>query len=623
MKKPNKIGDLYLFLLILSTAAVGTTYSVLSLLRFYSYHAGILDLGVAYMPMYNEFHGNLIQGYYGVILPQVFSYIIFAPFFGIFPAIPELLVFQDIWIACGAIPLYFLGKRLGLNGFATFALSLSYLLYFPLGGVYWFDFHYMSLFPTFFFLFAWAYFAERRNLAIIFAFMASMMNYLVPSMMFIAAVVIFLRDYREKKYRNLLPFTIIATSIAIYLYVNLAIGLRSETVYIGLPPVFSIPNPAIRYMYPIMLFLPLLFLSFLAPEFLLIGAPFFAFVYSSNYFPYMSLMFYQYPVLITPIVFVSAFVGASRIKRIPRLSRTLKPLVSAVLFLNVLFFAFLTPVGNVMTSPYDAQVSGLLLGTGYSYSTMEDIAIHPYDKYITNALNEIPYGSSVMLQGNMPNFLYRYNWTLPENMNNHNVPNYSVVDPYSSFYTSPSEYGSNLSNVSILQDNWLMKFHNFKVVSEQDGIVLMSDLHMKSTLPFVPLFQAIEPSSLDYPVKVTETGNLTILPAIDTGSGGWYGPYTWLVPGQYSLHLFLKSPGVSPSSWFTLQVANTSVVGHTQTVIYQHNVYGSNLSSTGISEITFSFTSQFFLSSVEFRAFYMHWDAPIYLQGITISQESI
>ena len=603
--------------IIVVTAAwlfVGGTYSALSLLRYFSFHAGVFDLGVAYAQIYSVFHGLIGNGTIGDYQIQKSINLLMAPFFGLTGEIPYLLVFQSLWLSFGSIPLYYISRKFVRGTFVPAAVSLSYLFYYPLGGDYWFDFHFMAIFPTFFLLFYAFYLYGMRRAAMVSAILAMITDFLVPAIMIIGALTLLHSEWKDRGIRNSFAWAIVAVGTAIYVIVFLSYGTYSATQWINQAIVYPVNIPGLTEYYPLYLFLPVLFLSLLAPEYAIMLLPFLAFIYSNNYLPYFSLMFYQYPALFAPILFLSAAKGISRIGRLSRSRTMMKGVATALVAFNIILFAFLTPVGNLMTAEYDNQAGGIFTGQPFSYNTMQDITYSQQDTYLNEAIAMIPHWSTVMIQDNMPQLSYQYHWLLPEDVNASNLPQYALLDPYSSKFTGGSYYGSNESKTAILQANWLIYNYGYGILAELDGITLL-ERNYTGSAEFVPIDRAIGAGSFFFPGNSTASNGSEIIPAIGNGSYGFYGPYTFLTPGSYEITFKIYAESPSGNQSLDLQIANTSYLGQTVDLqVHLDSSYFGSLART----FTAYFNTTNFLSLVEFRAFNLHMISSIVFSGVQI-----
>lgn len=136
------------------------------------------DLGIYDNMIFNAMKGRLFQAtvLYG---PGKFNSLsghaeyavpLFAPFYAIKPGAETLLVIQAVAFGGAAIPLYLFARTM-LGRLTSTLLSLAYLLFAPLHGPQFYDFHWLPMcIPMFFFLF-YAIARHKRWLAYLMVFL--------------------------------------------------------------------------------------------------------------------------------------------------------------------------------------------------------------------------------------------------------------------------------------------------------------------------------------------------------------------------------------------------------------------------------------------------------------------
>ena len=125
-------------------------FSYFTILRHYSFDSGAWDLGTYEQMLWNTINsGRLfwtapdVINSTGFFFGTHFSPILFIilPIYFLYQATETLLVLQSFVIALGALPLYWLARDELKSKIGGFVIALAYLLYAPLHGVNWFDFH--------------------------------------------------------------------------------------------------------------------------------------------------------------------------------------------------------------------------------------------------------------------------------------------------------------------------------------------------------------------------------------------------------------------------------------------------------------------------------------------------
>ncbi len=162
------VSEIVVFLSVLCYALI---FSFFTIQKYNLFHAYAWDLGIFNQSFWTTLHsGRLFYSTVeqfiipsGVFFGTHFSPILFfvLPFYALGSSPQTLVVFQSFILALGAIPLYFFAKNSLNSRFVAVAFSLSYLIYPPLQGVNWFDFHVQAFLPLFFFSTFYFLFKEK------------------------------------------------------------------------------------------------------------------------------------------------------------------------------------------------------------------------------------------------------------------------------------------------------------------------------------------------------------------------------------------------------------------------------------------------------------------------------
>lgn len=431
--------DIFLSVTILSSIVFASIYSLLTTMRLLSFHAGIFDLGVNSSLLYNVVKTGIPEHTFlthGVAMNKLI-YIPLSALYAIYPHQITILTIQDFWISGGTPVLYCITKIVTKDRITSLFISLSYLIYYPMAGVYWFDFHFMAFFPTLFFLTFYFYLKGSKKISFFFGFLAMITDLLSPLIMLffsIYVIVVGRRNNYTHYIKNTYVLGLMFSSGFILLLSTLYFGINYPTSYLNVGQqsfLAPIPNPiADKGGYIFGMTAPTLLFSFASPETMMMTVPYFLFALKNNYFPYISTMFYQYPSLATPPIFVSTVYGLKRItERISkvRIKKNMLKLSAIILILNVILALFLTPLGNFATD------SG-------PYNTRENISANQTTIEMYKIIDMVPKNSSILLQDNMPQFTEGYNWTLPDFLKPDQIPSYIFTDPYSPSFDTYSLY---------------------------------------------------------------------------------------------------------------------------------------------------------------------------------------
>lgn len=184
----RKIYRLGLLIFILLFVGYIIVWSIISLDRFYSLHAGVLDLGINMYRGWVLYHNNWnLKTYLGYFAMSPFVFI-FSPIM-LLESYPLILIIQTIVLALPGIFLYMISRELKINPLYSAIIASLYLMYFPLAGINYTDFHYQSFFILFFV--AGYFFQLRKKLMVSFIFfaLASMVRFPYVAFVLIYAVV--------------------------------------------------------------------------------------------------------------------------------------------------------------------------------------------------------------------------------------------------------------------------------------------------------------------------------------------------------------------------------------------------------------------------------------------------
>ena len=126
--------------------------SYFTILKHRHFNTYSYDLGIYDNQFWQALHGHpfrstpsLREGNWSILrIHAEFSLYAFLPFYAIAPRAETLLILQSVTIAAGAIPIYRIAAR-RLTAAIAALLALAYLLYPPLHGANFYDFHFQPL----------------------------------------------------------------------------------------------------------------------------------------------------------------------------------------------------------------------------------------------------------------------------------------------------------------------------------------------------------------------------------------------------------------------------------------------------------------------------------------------
>ncbi|GGM79255.1 hypothetical protein GCM10007108_16850 [Thermogymnomonas acidicola] len=492
------------WILIAEIAVYSAVWSYISLMRYLHFGAAVFDLGVASATIYKAFHGGIIGTAADPrpIQVQKLIYLVLAPFYDIDPRPEFLLVFQSIWIPLGAVPLFLASRKLGMEKTEALLIASSYLLYFPLAGVNWFDFHFMALFPTFFLLCLYAYVSDRKALFGVTAVLATITDLMVPLIMFAFAVYAVIEGrYRGKR---CIPYTVLPASAGALVFLAVSLyfgpGYLLNWLHLGghgsiLSMVSDPGGPLLtrKVMWFILMSIPPLFMYLLSPRSAIMFIPYVLFVAAYSYTPYFTVTLYQYPALYSPVIIYSAAKGYAFLRSKIGSGRA-KYALFAVLAVSLITYSLFSPVGEAFTYQYtyghDPNLSNVI--PPYTLSQMEP---KQYDTYMWAMVRMVPPGTTVLLQNDEPQLATVNNVVMPWSP----VPeldfNYSLANPYSKWFYPGAVISPGAVTYFQTWFNYALLSGEYSIVSEEDGLTLISLGQHSGPVAFSPVNVQLEPVS--------------------------------------------------------------------------------------------------------------------------------
>ena len=501
------------FTLIFSIAS-----SVLSYRKYISFNDSVYDLGVS---------SDLIKN--ALTSPIAYNkliYFLMFPIYHFFPSQVGLIVFQDSFICAGSIPLYFISRKIIEDRKSSIIISLLWLLYFPLTGVEWFDFHFMALFPTLFLIgYAFLVYGKYKK-SLIFMYLAGITDLLAPVILIFLIIVLIIKKAKVPKYylyTIIIPIIVVLT-VVIIKYPSYILG------FINIHSLYS--NPEILYsslnrkiLYFVLAGIPLGLLSFIVPEVLLL-IPYMGLIFAHNYTPYFQPILYQYPALIASGMFIAFICGLKKISS-SKLKVQIKHIMPVIIAITVVTWFLFTPYGNLLTDnnsgiPYINNVS---MG---NYDTYSSITYSIEDRELNSMISKIPKGSSVAIQNNMPQLVQSYNYILPCNGYN-GSPQYIITDPYSVwFYNVKLDPGTYTDTLTLVNEKLNSK--NYGILYEESGMILLEKSYTGIPAKFIPYKINVQNNSI---INFMPPGNYSVQTNVNITLIGSTGTYNIISENGY------------------------------------------------------------------------------------------
>jgi len=380
-------GNKYELFMLASIAVYSAVFSYFTYLKHMSFLSYAWDLGTFDQIMYSSVFagkpfyysadlfmngsGNYLAIHFSPILALLF------PIYYVAPGISTLLVIKSVAIGAAAYPLFRIVRRLTCSDMAALYIGLAYLLNPGIHGANWFDFQPQSLAPllifaTYYLLIAkrWAYYFPALTLTLmieehvtlgVLLLLVSQLIYsrrgdlkrlldrgLRENQVFLVSVMLCLASYgasaaMKAVYPIRPEFRDVYAASSAYGVLGYGGDVLSAPLRAILDPQAALGalthDSALKLLYMLMLFAPLLFLPFLS-GFLAVNALLVVPLMLSNYRPYY-MIGSHYPLYFMPSFFIVYAYAVSRLKE--RGTGVAK----AALIASTVIIAALSPVSSL------------------------------------------------------------------------------------------------------------------------------------------------------------------------------------------------------------------------------------------------------------------------------------
>jgi uncharacterized membrane protein len=653
--------DRFALPLLVSIAAYIVYWSEISIERFYALHAAVADLGYNMELLWNQTQVGVPS------LTQYLEYVAYYPVATILSPLsladsyPLLLFVQSAALGLAALPLYLIAKDKLKLGPAAYLISAAYLLYFPLAGLNWFDFHIEAFFIP---LFLTGYFLITRGrirlgAALILLSGGTTYPYMILVVLF---SVICVGEFLVQRYllqrvvssEGLRVFILLAISSAsILAYQHWLFNANLHGGSLSVP----VNN---RLEVLALVFVPLGLFPLGSWRWSLMVLPFAALILTNpcNCYSFPPIFTEQYSALFIPFVFLGTidtirFLGEKisklsvgehvRVRAIPRrLHRPDQRLISLTLtsgvVLTVLLYASIfEPYGPY--NDYTPDAFNLASQTRINWTIYDDL-----EQLAHVVPKTTPY---VLFQNDMPELLPRplaYDNT-PLTTGFDSWENATLTDASSGYFPLIQPYGPPVEARILYSvgNPWSPDFpyspvpgismYNFTrvlydsgdygVLGEVDGMLALErgyDANPEAYAPYSATFPA--QSMLNATSKIPGVAGTPTITGINLSNWTklFYGPYTFLSPGWYRVSFSLRVTNDSPSNVIALYVdANNGklIVGSN----YAHYITGENFTGTNTwDNINWTFYCNDSYQRVEFVGIVGNWVGSLSLRSVQLTQ---
>ncbi len=346
-------------ILAISTIIYAAYFIYASFIRYENFYAGRFDLGNMVQTVWNTAHGNIFRltdpnatrEISRLAFHSDFILVLFAPFYWIWEDPRTLLLIQTVVLSFGGIFVYLIANHVLKNKNIALVFAFSYFLSPAVQFTNLYDFHSVTLSTTFFLATFYFMFKKEYGSMLVFLILAAITKEQVWTITAMIGLYLF---FAHKK-RVMGTFIFLSSSIVFYVlvwylmpynlgkehfaldyYSNFGDSPAKIIAGIFLKPIETIKTILLpdRILFIKQVFLPLGYLSFFAPVFLIFAGPDLAInLLSAN--PPLHQIYYQYSAAITPFAFISAVFGIkfirSKIPEIPYVAFSIIFLILAIL----------------------------------------------------------------------------------------------------------------------------------------------------------------------------------------------------------------------------------------------------------------------------------------------------
>lgn len=328
----------------ISTLIYIAYFTYASFLRYDNYYAGKFDLGNMAQTVWNTVHGNIFmltdpngtREISRLAFHSDFILILLSPFYLIWEDPRMLLVIQTLVLSLGGIFVYKISNHVLKNKNLSLVFALGYFISPAVNFTNLYDFHSVTLATTFFLGAFYFIFKKKYGAMLILLVLAAITKEQVWVITGLTGAYLFFAHKKRLLGASIFLISFFIFYILIWYLMPQSLGKEHFAVSyysdfgdsplkiignIFLSPLKTLQTLLLpdRLLFIKQIFLPLGYLSFFAPLFLIFAGPDLAIdLLSAN--PPLHQIYYQYSATITPFVFISAIFAVKFIRsKIPQI----------------------------------------------------------------------------------------------------------------------------------------------------------------------------------------------------------------------------------------------------------------------------------------------------------------
>ncbi|MGB9730178.1 MAG: DUF2079 domain-containing protein [Thermoprotei archaeon] len=547
-----------------------------------------------------------------------------------------VLIFQQVFITTGVFPLYGIAKHVLKSKYIALMISLSFLVYPYIAGLYWYNMFYQSLFPTLFLFAYYLYIKSRYKSSIVIFLLSGLTSF--PYMLFIVlfSIVILFETVYKRKFEHIslkYPFILFISSSVIFLIMNYSNPSFYGNLYMFMPKYYPFSNIDYKVNVILVLLVPLLAFPVISKKFLIMLIPYFYALFSLTP-PNSSLLAYQYAPLAIAFLYLGFIDTLNDFSEDEKIElKTLKDKIkhslsdikfkftALMLILVILFASVYLPIGPF--NQYSNSNFNFAENTAANYTAYNELThiismIPSNEPYVLTQNNIIeiyprPLVNGVPLVAGITSFTNLTSDGVYLNLDGKNVYvkiNYILADLKSRWYVSgnPSMY------------NFTSLFYSsgkFGIVAETSGFILLERNYTGPVKYYVPNNIYFPASSLNLGPNTTIKNN--VLYANNTKHTIlWSTNMFNLAPGTYRFILSIYT-----NSSFVNNELQFNISANGNPLFQRYNLTGSVFQNTGNwTNISFNITLNSFYNKISITCYSINWNGSIAFKNIALLQDS-
>lgn len=596
------LRDPYVALLFLAFLASGIYWSYLTIERFYAMYAGVFDLGLYEEKTWTFLNPGPITIYNYVTASIDEPFILLMSPTGYW-GYPANLTLQSFALASGSLPLFGIARKLLQSRFSALCLAGAYLLYFPLGGVNWFDLHFIAFFIPLFLFGYYLMLHAHYKWALAILLIAGSTEYPVVILVVVFAFTLVVEDLYHRFLLGSRPegppfkfslVLLVASGLFFayqYEFLQTALGPSGFAATIHTTYTGQVVTLDQRITAALLLLAPTLFLAVLTPRWLIMLVPSLYLIFDTTYLGYVypELFQTQYSALFIPVVFLGTVYALRWVGMLPHRAPAPEPppvrskrfllrhrdyptvptIALAVLAVTALLATVYQPWG-----PYNVDSDDSF---DAAQRTVVNMTLFEQVQQLESLVpRSTPY---VLFQNDMPSML-------PRPLDYLNTPEVSGIGDWQNVSTWDAERGSfpylqfnntvgnfrvdymiddpyswGFTEQGIVPANTMANFITtgygsgaYGILGELNGMMVLEHGYSGPPQLYVPLRQSIPASALDNWTHTGPSGTPIVSFSNGSASSAWDGPYFYLAPGRYQFQFSLMTTSLAPTNHVSLFV---------------------------------------------------------------------